>query len=67
MTILEGLRHTTCGLPDHLEMVYDPDLEHLVRLKGFQALRVPSFDFSDGFQNIVQTIPIRSHKGVASR
>jgi hypothetical protein len=50
-----------------LQMVDNPNLEQLVALKRFFRRREAFFNLADGGANIVQTLGVVSHSGIASR
>jgi len=63
----ESRRNTARGLAGHLQMVNHPDLDHLVALKYFFGGWEALFNLADGSPNIIQTLGVVSHKGIASR
>jgi len=58
MTVLEGLGHAAGGLSNYPRVVDHPHLEHLVTLKGIDAIRDPFSDFRDGLQDAAQAIRV---------
>jgi len=66
MTVSDRLGDATGSLSDDLQVVDNPDLEHLVVLKG-QAIRDPLSDLGDCRQDIVQPIQVVPHRAIASR
>jgi hypothetical protein len=66
VTVSDRLGDATGSLSNDLQVMDNPNLEHLVVLKG-QAIRHPLFDLGDCRQNIVQSIHVAPHRAIASR
>ena len=66
MTVFEGLGDAAGGLSNHLQVVDHPHLEHLVSLKGMDAIRDPLSDSRDGLQDVAQAIRVAPHRAMAS-
>ena len=66
MEIPEFPRQSPRRLSDHLQMMNDPDLEHLIRPEGVLTGAGPLLDFRNGLDDIAQTVLVASHSGTAS-
>jgi hypothetical protein len=53
MTISQRLRNSAGRLSDHLQVVNDPDLKHLVTQENFEADRGSSDDLTNGIDDVV--------------